>query len=58
MYQFIYCNNRERRDTRFLSVKIFDNYLVFIQGDKESDLGYPIWIGCIFPNTVYDKFQK
>ena len=57
MYQFIYCNNRERRETSFLSVKIFDNYLVFIQGYKESDLGYPIWIGCIFPNTVYE-FQK
>ena len=39
-------------------VKIFDNDFVFLEINKESDTGKPIWIYHIGYNTVYNKFQK
>ena len=54
---FIYCNKKDRI-LFFLSVKIFENDCVFIQGFIESDLGEPIWLGRIVPNTICDQFQK
>ena len=41
-----------------LSVEIFENDLVFLQVDTDSDLGDPILLGCIVPNTVYYQFQE
>ena len=31
---------------------------MFILVDKDIDLGGPIWLGRIVPNTFYDQFQK
>ena len=39
-------------------VKLFENDFVFLQGDTESDLGYPIWLCLIVSNPVYNQFQK
>ena len=41
-----------------MSVKLFDNDSVSIQGDAESDLRGTICLGCIVPNIVYGQFQK
>ena len=37
---------------------LFDNDFVFLQGDTYIELGYPIWIGLISPNTTCDQFNK
>ena len=44
--------------TCFLYVKLFGNCFVFPKGDADGDLGEPLWLGNIMPNTVYDQFQK
>ena len=36
----------------------FENDFVFLEGGTESDLGDPIYLGHIMPNTVYGHFQK
>ena len=39
-------------------VNIFENYFVFLQGDIDSDLGEPVFLGRTMPNTIYYQFQK
>ena len=41
-----------------MSVNFFDNVLLFIPGDTESNFGGPVWLGCIMRNKFYDQFQK
>ena len=42
----------------FMSVNIFQNDSIFLQGDKDNNLGETIWIGSIMTNTVHNQFQK
>ena len=40
-----------------MSVKLF-GFFGNLQGDTDSELGGPIWLGGIMPNKVYNQFQK
>ena len=55
---YLYIVIKERYQACFMSVKIFENGFLFIQGDTESDLGQRICLRQIVSNTVYDQFQK